>query len=237
MGTHALTAEDYQAGVAAERAANRSLGVNYFFPWRTPELLDQEEFLAWSVQEWELVAPGHPDRESAAAALELARWQLDEARRELRRRRNLHEDAGKRPGIRLDQRRHVDFAELKRRVRLEEVVRTHGNAPLVSTGRDRYVTRCMLPGHDDNSPSFVVYVDQQSFHCYGCGRGGDAIDWAKHWAQQPNAAYAAELLAGLAGIDLPKTQQAPADERPGYLGKDGRMVPLTRLAQPRRRAS
>jgi len=31
------------------------------------------------------------------------------------------------------------------------------------------------PCHDDRHPSFTVYPEQQSWHCFGCGQGGDVI--------------------------------------------------------------
>jgi len=48
-------------------------------------------------------------------------------------------------------------------------------AQLQRAGRDRWKSRCPLPGHADDSPSFVVYVDTDSAWCFGCQRGGDII--------------------------------------------------------------
>jgi len=42
-------------------------------------------------------------------------------------------------------------------------------------GRNRYKSACPLPGHQDRSPSFVVY-DDGHFHCFGCQQHGDIID-------------------------------------------------------------
>src|SRR3990167_1007536 len=33
------------------------------------------------------------------------------------------------------------------------------------------------PFHDDSSPSFVLYVEQNKWHCFGCGEHGDSIDF------------------------------------------------------------
>ena len=34
------------------------------------------------------------------------------------------------------------------------------------------------PFHDDSSPSFVIYLDQNTWWCFGaCGLGGDVIDY------------------------------------------------------------
>ena len=34
---------------------------------------------------------------------------------------------------------------------------------------------CCCPIHNEKTPSFAVYPDKKTWHCYGCGRGGDAI--------------------------------------------------------------
>lgn len=39
----------------------------------------------------------------------------------------------------------------------------------------RYSYICPL--HDEKTPSFVLYRQQNKFHCFGCGKRGDAIDF------------------------------------------------------------
>jgi DNA primase len=46
-------------------------------------------------------------------------------------------------------------------------------------GSDRWRRRCILPGHEDKTPSFLVYEDTDSFYCFGCKVGGDAITLEK----------------------------------------------------------
>lgn len=49
------------------------------------------------------------------------------------------------------------------------------------TGEDvpeRGPVRCPLPDHDDLHPSATVYSDGRGWICFGCGRGGTAIDVA-----------------------------------------------------------
>lgn len=36
--------------------------------------------------------------------------------------------------------------------------------------------KCPLPGHDDRTPSFYLDLYKQTFHCFGCGEGGDVLD-------------------------------------------------------------
>lgn len=43
----------------------------------------------------------------------------------------------------------------------------------------RYVTLC--PFHEENTPSFYVNVEDEYWHCFGCGRSGDVIDLVKHF--------------------------------------------------------
>lgn len=39
---------------------------------------------------------------------------------------------------------------------------------------NRFIARC--PFHEDKHPSFTVYPENQSWFCFSCNRGGDAID-------------------------------------------------------------
>ncbi|MGC4107022.1 MAG: CHC2 zinc finger domain-containing protein [Thermomicrobiales bacterium] len=41
--------------------------------------------------------------------------------------------------------------------------------------------RCPLPGHNDDDPSFTVYVSDNRTWCFGCWRGGDVIDLTRHY--------------------------------------------------------
>lgn len=37
--------------------------------------------------------------------------------------------------------------------------------------------KCRCPLHNEKTPSFVYYVDQNSFNCFGCGKSGSVIDF------------------------------------------------------------
>lgn len=42
---------------------------------------------------------------------------------------------------------------------------------------DKWVGLCPLPDHDEKTPSFTVYADdERGWWCFGCNRGGDVLD-------------------------------------------------------------
>ena len=69
----------------------------------------------------------------------------------------------------------AEVAEVKRRHPIEEVIAGHGVELRPQGGR--LAGRC--PFHDDRSPSLVVYPETRSYYCFGCGAGGDAIDFVR----------------------------------------------------------
>lgn len=40
--------------------------------------------------------------------------------------------------------------------------------------------KALCPFHNEKSPSFVWYVDQNRWHCYGCGKGSDVIGFVMY---------------------------------------------------------
>ena len=59
----------------------------------------------------------------------------------------------------------------------------------------------LCPYHGEKTPSFTVFPNTQSFYCFGCGAGGDAITFAM---RSENLDYkgAVEFLAKRAGITI-----------------------------------
>ena len=59
----------------------------------------------------------------------------------------------------------------------------------------------LCPYHGEKTPSFTVFPATQSFYCFGCGAGGDAITFAM---RSENLDYkgAVEFLAKRAGITI-----------------------------------
>lgn len=59
----------------------------------------------------------------------------------------------------------------------------------------------LCPFHSEKTPSFTVYPQDNSFYCFGCGAGGDAITFIR---KKENLDYpdAVEFLANRAGITI-----------------------------------
>ncbi len=87
---------------------------------------------------------------------------------------------------------------------------------------ERWVARCPLPGHDERTPSFTVYPEQNSWYCYGaCKRGGDVVDLAAAawgYGEGEMAAAAAALLHEF-GHPIP-------ERPPSWFRKQARQKPI-----------
>jgi len=70
----------------------------------------------------------------------------------------------------------------------------------------------LCPFHKEKTPSFSVSPDKQIFHCFGCGVGGDAINFICK-IENVNYREAIQILAEKAGITLPadNTQETKRD--------------------------
>ena len=64
----------------------------------------------------------------------------------------------------------------------------------------------LCPYHSEKSPSFTVFPATQSFYCFGCGAGGDAITFAMR-SENLDYPAAVEFLAKRAGITIPTEQE------------------------------
>ena len=87
--------------------------------------------------------------------------------------------------------------ELRSRVSLEEVVSEY--VPLKQKGH-RFWGCC--PFHNEKTPSFCVDVDTQLFYCFGCHKGGTAINFVMDM-ERMEFMDAVRLLAERAHMDLP----------------------------------
>ena len=73
----------------------------------------------------------------------------------------------------------------------------------------------LCPFHNEKTPSFHVNANRQSFHCFGCGKGGDVF---KFYMERENMPFleAVRLLASRTGVVIPENsygRQSAEDAR------------------------
>lgn len=74
------------------------------------------------------------------------------------------------------------------------------------TGRN---FKALCPFHTEKTPSFIISPDRQVYHCFGCGKGGSAIDFVMEY-EHVDFLEALETLADRAGVTLTKrTSDSP----------------------------
>lgn len=76
----------------------------------------------------------------------------------------------------------------------------------VKRGGSAFTALC--PFHNEKSPSFNITPARQIFHCFGCGKGGDAIAFVREYENLPFT-DAVRKLAGRAGIMIVEEQSNP----------------------------
>lgn len=68
----------------------------------------------------------------------------------------------------------------------------------------------LCPFHSEKTPSFTVFSKTNSFYCFGCGAGGDAITFVMR-AENLDYPSALEFLASRVGITIPQDNDSLAD--------------------------
>jgi CHC2 zinc finger len=84
-----------------------------------------------------------------------------------------------------------------------------------------WVRNCVLPDHEDKTPSFCVDPDKNVWFCHGCLRGGDVIELARFaWGYEKHE-------VAMASADLLHEFGHPIPERPkSWYRKQERQKPL-----------
>ncbi|NAZ86699.1 DNA primase [Kineococcus indalonis] len=123
-----------------------------------------------------------------------------------------------------------DLRAVKERVRIDEVVAEQ--VTLRPGGVGSFKGLC--PFHDERTPSFTVRPAVGRWHCFGCGEGGDAIEFVMR-IDGTSFAEAVERLAERAGVQLRHVDDGGRPGRrpagAGAAGQRQRLLEAHRLAE------
>ena len=89
-----------------------------------------------------------------------------------------------------------EVQEIKSRLDIVEVI---GDYVALKRNGKTWWGRC--PFHNEKTPSFAVSPDRQTFHCFGCGKGGDVFTFIEEM-EHIEFREALEKLAERAGVKL-----------------------------------
>jgi len=91
-------------------------------------------------------------------------------------------------------------SELLSKVNIADIVGEH--VSLVNKG-GRLWACC--PFHNEKTPSFTLNTDRQFYHCFGCGKGGNVINFVME-IEKLNYVEACQYLADKAGMPMPQKE-------------------------------
>jgi DNA primase len=104
--------------------------------------------------------------------------------------------------------RESDIAQVRDRNRIDDVVGEYVSLRRAGGG----ALKGLCPFHDEKTPSFNVRATHGTFHCFGCGEGGDVIAFLMK-IDHLSFVEAVERLAERSGIQLTYEGGAPSRQR------------------------
>ena len=118
----------------------------------------------------------------------------------------------------------IDFGALRQENSLVDVA--NASVKLIKSGHE---FRACCPFHSDRTPSLTLYATKVGWRwqCFGCGKGGDVIDWLAQLHRLP-IGDAARLLAGGNVPSVHVATPPPADKT--HKGDEARRIWIS--AQP-----
>jgi hypothetical protein len=175
--------------------ATKLLGNRTYRDYSTASLLGEAEAWLWDLTEIDADPSSWSFPKESRA---YAKWRLTEAITELERRDQLRSSstAPRWPARFPDHRPKA--ATIKDALTVADYLTRRG-VNLERAG-DRLKARCPLPGHDDATPSFVVYPGERGWYCFGCHRGGDVFNLDMFLSGEADFGATVTALAAEAGV-------------------------------------
>lgn len=121
--------------------------------------------------------------------------------------------------------RPEDIALVKERTSIVDIVRDHVTLRPAGVG----TLKGLCPFHDEKTPSFTVRDAVGTFHCFGCGEGGDVVAFVEK-VDHLTFVEAIERLAGRLGMELRREEGGGPGPGEG-IGRRTRLVEAHRVAQ------
>lgn len=114
--------------------------------------------------------------------------------------------------------------EVKSRCDIVEIIGTF--VQLKRSGGTSYKGLC--PFHQEKTPSFHVDGARQSYHCFGCGKGGNVF---RFFMDRDNLTFpeAVKVLASRVGVVIPEKHDSDPGEARARAGERSRLVDINEL--------
>ncbi len=113
-----------------------------------------------------------------------------------------------------------DVEEIKNRISIVDLVGEY--VRLQKAGSNH---KALCPFHNEKTPSFMVSEERRSFHCFGCGKGGDIFTFVMEM-EGLGFREALERLAEKAGVELKRGNRVDKGDREDK----GRLFQILELA-------
>ncbi len=95
---------------------------------------------------------------------------------------------------------------IKERIQIDALVGEY-----IKLKRAGAVYKALCPFHSEKTPSFVVSPERESFHCFGCGVGGDIFTFVE-MIEGVDFKGAMKILAEKAGVEIVYTKKNSEDK-------------------------
>ncbi len=121
--------------------------------------------------------------------------------------------------------REESIAEVREKAPIDEVVSQYVTLKNAGGGSQKG----LCPFHDEKTPSFNVNSSRQTFHCFGCGEGGDVISFLMK-IDGLTFMETVERLADKYAVELKREEGDGHDDRPKGPAR-GKLIEAHRVAQ------